>query len=100
MIAHRNTARSPVAVPQPVPLHVRVGPTAPRLERQTYTVREAAQVLGVGRNMMYAAIRAGRVNVIKLGEGGRKIVIPRDAIAQLLQTGNQWLEGPARRAVG
>jgi excisionase family DNA binding protein len=87
-VTDRGVARKPR--PAPLPLNERVGqlrPPAPRLERRTYTVREAAQVLGVGKNLMYDAIRSGRVQVIRLGDGGRKIVIPREAIERLLEIG-------------
>lgn len=90
-----RTARKPDAPPPPVPLNERVGPLQPpqpRLERKTYTVKEAAQVLGVGRHLVYDAIKAGRFNVIKLGLGGRRIVIPREAIENLLRTGTETLK--------
>lgn len=50
-------------------------------ERQTYTVAEVAQILGIGRNTAYEACNAGEIPTIRLG--GR-ILIPRAAIAELL----------------
>lgn len=51
------------------------------LERRTYTVREAAQVLGLGRNATYSAIYRGEVPALRLG---RRIVVPMDALHRLL----------------
>jgi len=86
----RITVASPEQAPSPLLLKNKIVPRSPpaaRLERKTYTVREAAQVLGFGRNSMYEAIPAGRFTVIRLGLGGRKIVIPREAIEHLLEVG-------------
>jgi excisionase family DNA binding protein len=54
------------------------------LERRTYNVREAAQILGVGRNNVYELVRSGRLRALRLGAEGHRIVIPRDAIDELL----------------
>jgi excisionase family DNA binding protein len=52
------------------------------LERATYSVREAARLLGIGRNAMYEAVRLGRVEVLRVG---RKARIPRPVLERLLQ---------------
>jgi excisionase family DNA binding protein len=49
--------------------------------RQTYTVAEAARVLGVSLAVAYRHVRAGDIPAIKLG--GRYL-IPRDGLARLL----------------
>ena len=54
--------------------------------RRTYTVDEAAVILGVGRSTMYEAIRRGEVPCVRLG---RRIVIPSVALARLLDGGSQ-----------
>jgi excisionase family DNA binding protein len=54
------------------------------LERRTYTVREAAQILGVGRNAVYELVRTGRLGALRLGAEGHRIVVPRDAVERLL----------------
>lgn len=54
------------------------------LQRRTYNVAEAARVLGVGRNGVYALVRSGRLRALRLGAEGHRIVIPRDAIDELL----------------
>lgn len=43
--------------------------------RLTYTVDEAAALLGIGRNHAYAAIQRGEIPHIRVG---RRILIPRD----------------------
>ncbi len=45
------------------------------------TVEEAAKALKIGRSAMYEAIAKGQVRSIKLG---RKLRVPRAALAQLL----------------
>lgn len=54
------------------------------LERRTYNVPEAARILGVGRNGIYELVRSGRLRALRLGAEGHRIVIPRDAIDELL----------------
>lgn len=50
----------------------------------TYTVEEAAKVLRVGRNQMYALIHTAGVPHITVG---RRILVPRDGLqAWLTQT--------------
>ena len=50
--------------------------------RQTLTVEEAAQVLGIGRNSTYEAIKRGEIPALRLG---RRLVVPRQALEQLLR---------------
>lgn len=52
------------------------------LHRATYTVQEAAQVLGVGRGLAYEMVRRGAIPSLRLGE--RRIVVPRQALESLL----------------
>jgi len=59
-------------------------PRAAPSERRTYNVAEAAAVLGVGRNGVYELVRSGRLRALRLGAEGHRIVIPRDAIDELL----------------
>lgn len=54
------------------------------LARRTYSVREAAQILGIGRDSMYAAVAAGLVPTIRVG---RRVVIPRHVIHRILTSG-------------
>ena len=61
------------------------------LDRHTFTVREAAQVLGIGRDATYAAVQAGTIPSIRVG---RRVVIPREAIGRILAQGRTLVPGP------
>jgi excisionase family DNA binding protein len=50
-------------------------------ERRTYTVEEAAHILGIGRNQAYDAAKNGELPTVKLG---RRLLVPRDALERLL----------------
>ena len=50
-------------------------------ERLTVSVSEAAELLGIGRGTAYECVRTGEIPSIKLG---RRIVIPKEALAVLL----------------
>lgn len=52
------------------------------VERLTYTVREAAQVLGIGKDLAYQLIKSGELPSVKLG--GR-LVVPKIALERLLE---------------
>ena len=60
------------------------------LGRRTFTVREAAQVLGIGRDATYAAVQAGTIPSIRVG---RRVVIPREAIGRILDQGRTLVPG-------
>ncbi|MFN7936586.1 MAG: helix-turn-helix domain-containing protein [Bryobacteraceae bacterium] len=51
------------------------------MERLTLTPTEAGQLLGLGRNSTYDAIRRGQIRSIRLG---RRILIPRSEITRIL----------------
>lgn len=53
----------------------------PDLETKTYTVEQVAKVLGIGRSAAYEAVRTSTLPSIRLG---RRIVVPRAAVAKLL----------------
>ncbi len=61
------------------------------MEKQTVTVREAGEILGIGRNSAYAAVERGEIPVIRVG---KRLVVPRAALERLL-TG-QTLQQAAR----
>jgi len=50
-------------------------------DRLTYTVTEAAKLLGIGRTAAYVAARTGQIPAIKLG---KRILVPREALRELL----------------
>lgn len=47
----------------------------------TYTVEEAAEVIGISRNSAYEAIKRGEIPSIKIG---RRILVPKDALHRML----------------
>lgn len=53
------------------------------MPRSTYTVKEAAELLGVSKVSAYAYIKAGTFPVPTINLGGR-IVVPRKALDDLL----------------
>lgn len=51
--------------------------------RLTLTIDEAAEMLGVSRDTVYRAVRAGQIPTLKLG--ARRLVIPRAAFERMLE---------------
>ena len=52
------------------------------VQRQTYTVKEAAKILGVGIVSAYEAIKNDEIPHIKVG---RRIIIPKVALDNMLR---------------
>ena len=50
-------------------------------EKHTFSVEEAARMIGIGRQAMYELVRTGGVSSVKIG---RRVVIPRRALEKLL----------------
>ncbi len=50
--------------------------------RMTVTVEEAAEILGISRAFAYALVRKGELPSLRLG---RRLVVPRRALEQLLE---------------
>jgi excisionase family DNA binding protein len=50
-------------------------------DRRTYTVQEAARLLGISRGVAYEAVRTGQIRAITVG---RRILIPPSALTELL----------------
>lgn len=46
------------------------------------TVSEAARVLGISRSSAYECVRRGELRAVRLG---RRLVVPRSAVTELLQ---------------
>ena len=61
------------------------------MEKKTLSVKEAAEVLGVSRNLVYEAARRGEIRVVRIG---RRLVVPADALAALLDP--QLVDGEAK----
>ena len=53
-----------------------------RSERLTLTVVEVAAQLGISRNAAYEAIRLGQIRSIRIG---RRILVPRQALEEMLR---------------
>jgi excisionase family DNA binding protein len=51
-------------------------------ERLTYSVEEAAALLGIGRGLAYEMVRDGSLPGLRLGQ--RRILVPRRALEALL----------------
>ena len=52
------------------------------IECRTYSVREAAQVLGISSSYAYLVIERGEIPALRVG--GR-ILVPRDALDEMLE---------------
>jgi excisionase family DNA binding protein len=52
-----------------------------KAERQTYTVPEFGQMLGIGKNQSYEAAKRGEFPVIKIG---KRLLVPKAAGDRLL----------------
>lgn len=59
----------------------------------TMTVSEAARVLGISRSSAYECVRRGELRAVRLG---RRLVVPRSAVTELLQglQGETLVRGP------
>lgn len=50
--------------------------------RRTLTVSEAAELLGIGKNAAYEAAKRGDIPSLRIG---RRVVVPREALEELLR---------------
>ncbi len=65
-------------------------PGTPLDQRLAYSLPEAAQVCGVGKNTLRTLIRSGRLVTVRLGaEGSKKprLLVSRAALEHLLNAG-------------
>lgn len=51
-------------------------------EKRTYTIVEAARLLGIGRTVCYEAARQGQIPTIKVG---RRLLVPKVALDRMLR---------------
>lgn len=56
--------------------------TEATIARQTLTVEEAAQILGIGRTLAFEMARRGELPALRLG---RRLVVPRAALEKMLR---------------
>ena len=59
-------------------------------ERLTFTVVEAAVLLGIGRNSAYEAIKTGTLPSVQIG---RRILVPRAALERMLMVHSETKDG-------
>jgi excisionase family DNA binding protein len=52
------------------------------IARRTFTIPEAGQILGLGRNSAYTLAKSGRLPTIRLG---RRLLVPKAALDRLLE---------------
>jgi excisionase family DNA binding protein len=52
-------------------------------EKRTYSVNEAARILGIGRNLAYKLVRNGDIKAIRLGD--KRIVVSKIVLEDLLK---------------
>ena len=50
-------------------------------DKQTYTVPEAAKILGIGRSSAYEGAKTGQLPTIRIGN---RLLVPKAALARLL----------------
>ena len=62
--------------------------------RMTVTVEEAAEILGISRAFAYALVRRDELPSLRLG---RRLVVPRRALEQLLEGEHHHDHGGAQR---
>lgn len=53
------------------------------MEKRVLSVNDAANILGLSRASVYEAIRLGRIPHVRIG---RRILIPRTALEQMLES--------------
>jgi excisionase family DNA binding protein len=54
--------------------------------KRTFTIQEAAKVLGIGRDQAYTAARLGQIPTIKIG---RRLLVPVPALEKMLAGANE-----------
>ena len=54
-------------------------------QKGTYSVPEAARLLGIGRNAAYDAVRRGEIPTIRIG---KRLLVPKAALQRMLEIGN------------
>jgi excisionase family DNA binding protein len=81
---HRPHARPPTSPTAPLDLAGSSTSTLATLP-EVLTAREAVAILRVGRNQLYQAIARGQLGAIRIG---RSIRIPKQALLDLLASGN------------
>ncbi len=66
-------------------------------KRLTLSVKEAARLLGIGRNLAYDRVKTGEIPVIRIG---RRLLVPRSALEKLLAEPKPLNVTPASKQLG
>jgi excisionase family DNA binding protein len=61
-------------------------PERPRHQRETLTVVEAAEILGISRSSAFQAASNGELPVIRIG---KRLLVPRIALERMLDSSNK-----------
>lgn len=69
--------------PQPAPIIAPPPPPVPPQEKLTYSLKEAAAAIGVGKSTLYKALSDKRLTAVKLGN---RTLIPADALRAWMST--------------
>lgn len=57
-----------------------------------YSVPEAGQLLGIGRNLAYEAAKTGEIPTVKIGN---RLIVPKAALDRMLSNAGQELANAA-----
>jgi excisionase family DNA binding protein len=71
------------AAPEPVPVVQPPPPPVLPPEKLTYSLKEAASAIGVGKSTLYKALSDGRLTAVKLGN---RTLIPAEALRAWMST--------------
>ena len=63
---------------------------ASEIATATYSIEEAAKLLGIGRNACYEAARTGQVPTVRIG---KRVLVPKTALNRLLQIATDTTRG-------
>ena len=56
--------------------------TTSQIKRKTYSVEEAAHLLGISRSLAYECVKTGQIPAVRFGS---RIVIPTHAVDALIE---------------
>jgi excisionase family DNA binding protein len=70
------------------------GAVAPVGDRLVFTVEEAAAVLGISRSFAYEAVQRGEIPSMRIG---RRILVPKAALAKLLDAPRPSIRGESAK---
>lgn len=60
------------------------------MDKEVFTVPEAGQILGIGRNSAYEAVRRGEIRAVRIG---KRLVVPKAEVRRILGESPSGQEG-------